>query len=116
MLQLSRSVVIQSEAKGWARAELDFAALQHVFSLPSPITAANMSSNSGNINTDNLGSSSNTSISGSNTSSSGSNSTSTSSVTLTFSNLVLVNLPPGPPSTYPLGLSPLLMWSIDMDR
>jgi hypothetical protein len=37
-------------------------------------------------------------------------------VSLSFYNLTLVNLPPGPFSTYPLGLSVLMMWSIDMDR
>jgi hypothetical protein len=37
-------------------------------------------------------------------------------VSVTFSNLILVNGPPGPPSTYPLGMSSLMMWSIDMDR
>jgi hypothetical protein len=36
--------------------------------------------------------------------------------TLTFSNLTLVNAPPGPFSTYPLGMSALMMWSVDMDR
>jgi hypothetical protein len=37
-------------------------------------------------------------------------------VTLTFSSLTLVNAPPGPPSSYPLGMSTLMMWSVDMDR
>jgi hypothetical protein len=37
-------------------------------------------------------------------------------VSVTFSNLILVNGPPGPSSTYPLGMSTLMMWSIDMDR
>lgn len=44
------------------------------------------------------------------------NNNSGNSSSLTFSNLTLLNLPPGPPSTYPLGLSTLMMWSIDMDR
>jgi hypothetical protein len=30
--------------------------------------------------------------------------------------VTLVNLPPGPPSTLPLGLSTLMLWSFDMDR
>jgi hypothetical protein len=45
-----------------------------------------------------------------------SSSQSASTATLTFSNLTLVNAPPGPPSTYPLGMSTLMMWSVDMDR
>jgi hypothetical protein len=69
--------------------------VQGIFRLPSSSTTLNMNSTTGQQRT----------------------TTSTSSpVTLTFSNLTLVNLPPGPPSTYPLGMSTIMMWSIDMDR
>jgi hypothetical protein len=68
--------------------ELDMAAVQGVFVLPSE-SGAQANHSTSNTSTP---------------------------VTLTFSNLTLVNLPPGPPSTYPLGMSTLMMWSVDMDR
>jgi hypothetical protein len=37
-------------------------------------------------------------------------------VTLTIQDVTLVNSPPGPADSLPLGLSTLMMWSIDMDR
>jgi hypothetical protein len=86
-------------------AELDFAALQHVLSLPPPAADANTNSDASN------------NLSGGNSATASSNSTSPNTLgTLTFSNLALVNLPPGQPSTYPLGLSLLGLWSINMDR
>jgi hypothetical protein len=35
---------------------------------------------------------------------------------LILQNLSLFNPPPGPPSTYPLGLSTLMMWTVSLDR
>jgi hypothetical protein len=35
---------------------------------------------------------------------------------LTLRGLSLVNLPAGPPSTYPDGLAALFMWSFQLDR
>jgi hypothetical protein len=113
VLQLSRSLVLQSDpvlgsqaqldAMSFSggsgldtQAQLDMMALQGIFSLPSPATASALVNSS---------------------TSAGSPATNTTPpVTLTFSNLTLVNLPPGPYSTYPLGMSTLMMWSVDMDR
>jgi hypothetical protein len=68
--------------------ELDMAAIQGVFVLPSQ-SGAQANHSTSNTSTP---------------------------ATLTFANLTLVNLPPGPASTYPLGMSTLMMWSVDMDR
>jgi hypothetical protein len=35
---------------------------------------------------------------------------------LALQNLTLINPPPGPPSTYPLGLSTLMMWTVSLVR
>jgi hypothetical protein len=69
--------------------ELDMAAVQGLFVLPSAVGA-----HASNIPTTNT----------------------SPPATLTFSNLTLVNLPPGPASTYPLGMSVVMMWSVDMER
>jgi hypothetical protein len=100
VLALTQSLVVQSDPglKVNMTAELDLLALQGIFRLPSPATNATQSNSP-------------------NTGSPGRNaSTSTPPVTLTFSNLTLFNLPPGPYSTWPLGMSTIMMWSVDMDR
>jgi hypothetical protein len=99
VLALTQSLVVQSSPTSNMTAQLDLRALQRVFRLPTLTTNATLSNSS-------------------NASSSGRNATTTSNapVTLTFSNLTLFNLPPGPSSTYPLGMSTIMMWSVDMDR
>jgi hypothetical protein len=91
---LSTSLVLQRDRDSSVNVALDMAALSGLLKLP----AANGQNNS---SSDPRGSVVNTS---------------SLVTTLTFSNLTLINLPPGPPSSYPLGMSALMMWSIDMDR
>jgi hypothetical protein len=95
VLLLAGSLLLQGEVDKSASNELNFAGLQGLFKLPtSPIPA------------DDMNDTAYTSMS----------SSTDSRTTLTFSDLTLVNLPPGPPASYPVGMSTLLMWSIDMDR
>jgi hypothetical protein len=89
-LHLARSLVLQSDQGSNTSTVLDFAGLQNMFKLPSP---ANSTSDTNTTST-----------------------TSPPPVTLTFTDLTLINMPPGPYSTYPLGLVTMLMWNIDMDR
>jgi hypothetical protein len=69
-----------------------------------------------NSSTGNEGNANSTHYNSNNSSFSTTSSAHGTGVTLTFEGLTLVNLPHGPPSSYPLGLSEVMMWSIDMDR
>jgi hypothetical protein len=87
VLALTKSLVLQSDQGSNTSTILDFAGLQNMFKLPS---AANNTSNTSTTNPP--------------------------PVTLTFSDLTLINMPPGPYSSYPAGLLTMLMWNVDMDR
>jgi hypothetical protein len=93
VLDLTQSLVVQSDPGLNMTAQLDLLALQGIFRLPPPATNSTLNSTGRNAST-----------------------TNTAPVTLTFSNLTLFNQPPGPFSTYPLGMSTIMMWSVDMDR
>jgi hypothetical protein len=93
VLALTQSLVLQSDPGLNKTAQLDLLALQGIFRLPPPATNATLNSPGRNAST-----------------------TNTAPVTLTFSNLTLFNLAPGPYYTWPLGMLTSMMWSVDMDR
>jgi hypothetical protein len=92
LLHLVRSLILEGQQGKGLPVQLDMAGMQGIFRLSPAGDTATQNSSANNT------------------------STAQPPVTLTFSNLTLINLPPGPPSTYPLGMSTLMMWSIDMDR
>jgi hypothetical protein len=79
------------------RTELDLAALQGLFVLPS----SNSSSTTTIINS---------------TATSSNSSVTDLLPALTLERLTLMNLPPGPPISFPSGMATVMLWSFDMDR
>jgi hypothetical protein len=95
-LMMSQSLVLRGSTSPGAAVLLDMAQMRDVFVMPSASTSSTNS-----------------------TTGAASNASSTDAsppVTLTLANLTLFNLPTGAPEHYPLGMSSLLMWSVNMDR
>jgi hypothetical protein len=134
VLRLARSAVLQGKSTA-AKLQLithqywlDMVAVQGLIHMPPSDTSNNSSASAsvskvitsnegkGYVGSSSSSSRTTTTTTASNSTSAMQGNTSTAPVALTFVDVTLVNLPPGPAPTYPLGMSTLMMWSIDMDR